>query len=358
MALRGAVVIVAYEGGAHLGRALTSCREHAPDTTVIVVDNASSDGSAEFVAAEFPDALLLRQPNNLGFGGGCNVGIMRAFELGVDWVFLLNQDAAITGGTLAALESFLGEHPRAGAVQPALYRDDGLVNSLGNPLHYLGFSAAGGNGESVAEAERNPTLPWLRDPRWRTTGVTIPAFTGAAVMLRAAALGEVGLFEEELFLYQEDLELGLRLRRARWTLHLLGSVSATHHYEFSRNVGKWYYLERNRHWVLGAHFSARTLAVLSVPLVAVEALVWAMAIRQRWWRQKWRSYAYWLRPAHRAHLLARRRDIAARSRLTDAELLRLAGGRLAVADVASPLLDRVINPAAAALWMVLRRLLR
>lgn len=353
-----AIVIVAYQGAPHLRRALASCRAHAAEATVIVVDNASTDGGRELVADEFPDVRILPQSLNRGFAGGCNVGIRAARGGGARWVLLLNQDAAIEAGAVAGLSAFLADHPRAAAAQPALFRDDGLVNSLGNPIHYLGFSSAGGNGLSVDEAERDPTLPWLRDRRWRTGAVTVPAFTGAAVMLRMAALDEVGLFEDELFLYHEDLELGLRLRRAGWTLHLLGSVRAVHHYEFSRNRRKWYFLERNRHWTLLAHYRARSLAVLALPLLVVESAVWAMALRQGWAGEKWSSYVYWLRPGRLAHLRRRRRAVATLGVLTDREMLAVASGRLAATEVSGPLVDHVVNPASAALWRLLRPLLR
>jgi GT2 family glycosyltransferase len=325
---------------------------------VIVVDNASTDGGPELVAGEFPEALLLCQTSNLGFAGGCNVGIRAARRKGAEWVLLLNQDAAVEDGTVAALAAFLASNSRAAAVQPALFRDDGLVNSLGNPIHYLGFSVAGGNGLTVDEAERHPTLPWLRDPRWRTSGVVVPACTGAAVMLRMAALEEVGLLEEELFLYHEDLELGLRLRRAGWTLHLLGSVRARHHYEFSRNPRKWYYMERNRHWVVLAHYRGRSLALLAVPFAGVEAAVWLMALRQGWAREKLHSYAYWLLPGKVDYLRRRRRELAALRARSDREVLSVASGQFIATELVSPFIDRVANPMSALIWRILRPLLR
>lgn len=353
----GAIVVVAFQGSHHLRRVLSSCREHAASTPVIVVDNASTDGSADLVAREFPEVQLLRQPFNRGFGGGCNVGIAHAGTAGAAWVFLLNQDAELGQGTVAALSAFLATTPRAGAVQAAVMRPDGLVDSLGNPFHYLGFSVAGGNGLSVAQAEREPTLAWLRDPRWRTSGVAIPAFSGAAVMLRMEALDQVGLFEEELFLYQEDVELGVRLRRAGWSLHLLGSTTVVHHYEFSRNRGKWYFLERNRHWVIAAHYRARTLALLALPLAAAECAVWAMAVRGGWAREKWASYTYWLRSGSVDHVLARRHENAARGGVDDRRLLGASSSRLVSTEASGPLVDHAFNPVSALAWSVLRRLL-
>jgi GT2 family glycosyltransferase len=354
----GAIVVVAYQGEAYLSRALTSCRDRGAGTAVYVVDNASTDGSRRLVASHFPEATLLAQPRNRGFGGGCNVGIRAARAAGAAWVLLLNQDAELGPGMVAALARFLDRHPGTAAVQPAVMRDDGLADSLGNPFHYLGFSVAGGNGMGVGQAERNPMLPWLRDGSWRTTGVSIPAFSGAAVMLRMTALDDVGLFEEDLFLYHEDLELGLRLRRAGWTLHLLGSVTAVHHYEFSRNRRKWYYLERNRHWMLLLHYSGRSLAVLAVPLVSVEAAVWAMALRQGWAGEKWASYTYWLRRGRLTRVLQRRREHALRGGLSDAELLAPASGRLEATEASGPLITVVVNPVSVLLWRFLRRFLR
>ena len=350
----GTIVVVTYQGAAHIRRALHSCLTSAAYARIVVVDNGSTDGGPELVATEFPDVRLVRQGRNLGFAAGCNVGISAARDWGSAWVLLLNQDAAVDDNTVAALADFLDEHPRAAAVQPALFRADGLVNSLGNPVHFLGFSSAGGNGLAVERAERDPSLPWLRDHQWRRGGVVIPAFTGAAVMLRMAALAEVGLFEEELFLYHEDLELGLRLRRAGWTLHLLGSVRAVHHYDFSRNPRKWYFLERNRHWVLWVHYRARSLAVLAVPLLVAEVAVWVMACRNGWRKQKWQSYRYWVRPGTLAHLRRRRREAVARGGISDRELLRLATGRLAAAEVAHPLVDEVGGPVSALLWRLLQ----
>ena len=351
-------MVVAYQGAAHLPRALRSCLAHGEGASVIVVDNASTDGSGSIVERQFPEVRLLREPTNRGFGGGCNVGIRAAASASAPWVMLLNQDAELEAGAIARLSEFIAAHPRAAAVQPAVMRHDGLVNSLGNPFHYLGFSTSGGNGLSVEEAERDPTLPWLRDSTWRRAAVPVPGFSGAAVMLRMRALDDVGLFEEELFLYHEDLELGLRLRRAGWTLHLLGTARAVHHYDFSRNRGKWYYLERNRHWMLLAHYRRRSLLVLSLPLLSVEAAIWAMAWRQGWAREKWASYMYWMRPGAAAHLRSRRRTLASRAGVSDAQLLATASGRLEATEASGPLVTAVINPSSALLWRLLRPLIR
>jgi hypothetical protein len=110
--------------------------------------------------------------------------------------------------------------------------------------------------------------------------------------------------------------------------------------------------------MLLAHYSTRSLAVLAVPMVAVEGLVWALALRQGWAREKWLSYLYWSRPGTVAHLQLRRRELANRAGISDRELLRPASGRLVATEMASPVVDHVVNPVSALLWRLLRPLLR
>jgi GT2 family glycosyltransferase len=352
-----AIVVVAHQGADHLPRVLGSCRAHGGGAAVYVVDNASTDGSAELVARDFPEVRLLVQSRNLGFGGGCNAGIRDALDAGARQVMLLNQDAELTAGCVEMLASFLDAHAPAAAVQPAVMRDDGRVNSLGNPVHYLAFSMAGGNGRSEEQAERDASLPWLHDGRWRREAVAIPACSGAAVMLRAEALRDVGLFEERLFLYNEDLELCLRLRAAGWSLWLLGPARVVHHYAFHRNPDKFFYLERNRGWILLTHYRVRSLLVLAVPMLLAEATVLLLALRNGWLGEKLRA---WGALGHHGALRGvrqRRRELARIRRRRDRDVLASCTDRL-VADETSSLLTRVLaNPASALCWRLLRPLL-
>lgn len=352
----GWIVIVAYQGVADLPVALASCALHAPGVPLVVVDNASSDGGPELVRSRFPEVRLLVRRDNLGFGGGCNEGIRYARAAGADWVLLLNQDAELQPGALDTLRGVLETRPRVAAVQPAVIRNDGLVNSLGNPVHWLGFSEAGGNGLSVAEAERDVTLPWLHDGRWRSDAVEVPACSGAALMLRMAALDDVGLFEEELFLYHEDLELSWRLRRAGWVCCIAGAAQVRHNYSFSRNPRKWYFLERNRHWFLLAHLRATTLMVLAPGFVAAELIVWLMAVRGGWAREKADTYGYWFRNGRMIYLLQRRRALKVLRRVNDSALLATASTRLVAADAGRA--SGVAEPVSGLLWRVLRPLIR
>jgi len=348
--MQSAIVIVSYQGKEWLGKCLASCQNYAPDVPVYVVDNASTDASAE-LAARFAGVTVLRQEVNLGFAGGNNVGLRAAMKNGAEAIMLLNQDAVLTSGCLELLADYLENHNRVAAVQPAIFLPDGKVNSLGNSFHYLGFGEAGGNGLSLEEASRR--LPWLK------TGSEPPYLSGAAMLVRAAALRQVGLFYEELFMYHEDLELSLRLRTAGWRLAVLPAARVIHNYQPSRSLKQYYYMERNRFLVWNEIFSWRTRLVLLPVFLLSEIALLIMAANNGWIWEKLRAYAYFLRPASWFSLVFQRRRWLKLRRVIDKELLSLASARIEYQAGQIGGLTRFIwNPLSTLAWALLKPLIR
>jgi len=158
---------------------------------VIVVDNASSDGTADAITG----ADVIRNERNLGYAGGMNVGIRAALERGADAVLLLNNDVEVEPGAIAALAAAT---EGAGAVCP-------LVVFAGAPerIWYAGASfdpRRGYNGRQRTEIGAAP--------------IETERITGAAVLMPRATLEQIGLFDEELFAYLEDADWSLRAREA------------------------------------------------------------------------------------------------------------------------------------------------
>jgi GT2 family glycosyltransferase len=180
------------------------------DAEVVVVDNASEDGTAEAVTG----AEVIRNERNLGYAGGMNVGIRWALERGADAVLLLNNDVEVEPGAVAALASAAGG---AGAVCPLIvFADDP------DTVWYAGASfdpRRGYNG------------------RHRGLGQPTSAFTevaetdracGAAMLIPRTALEEVGLLDEALFAYQEDTDWSLRARRAGLPIRVVPAARVRH----------------------------------------------------------------------------------------------------------------------------------
>ena len=121
--MRILVIVVTYNGLKWLDRCLGSVRASEVPADLYVWDNDSADGSADFVAARFPEAKLTRSADNLGFAPANNMGMRYAIDKGYDYVYLLNQDAWIEPSTLGTLVFFSEAHPEYGVLSPLQMTD-------------------------------------------------------------------------------------------------------------------------------------------------------------------------------------------------------------------------------------------
>jgi len=342
------VLIVTYNARKYLDGLFGSLarRQDGPhQVEILVVDNASTDGTADAVAAAYPWVKLVRSAANSGFAGGNNVGLRQALASGADHVYLLNQDTEVEPGFLLEALAVAGSADDVGSVQSLLllHPDRDRINSTGNAIHFLGFGYCRDNGRRLAGTKL--------DQREIAYG------SGAGLLLSAAALRRVGLFDEILFLYHEDLDLGWRLRLAGFRNVLAPRSVIYHKYEFSRSVGKFYYMERNRYLVLWRNFRLWTMLVLLPWLFLSEFGLFAAAVRSGWWREKLRVYAYFFRPAAWKHIRQGRREVAKFRKVGDREIVRLFTPVIAYQDVAGPFTRTVANPLMTVLWSVLRLLI-
>lgn len=186
-------VVLNWNGGADTLAALRSL----DGIEAICVDNGSTDGSDATVAEQFPSVELLRNDANLGFAGGNNAGIRRALERGADWVLLLNNDATAEPGLAAALAEAAAARSDAGLLACKIFAEDGTS------VQYAGASFNGRLGYSGRVATTGPDT--VRD---------VGRADGAAFAVSRAAAERAGLLDETLFLYVEDVEWSLRIRRA------------------------------------------------------------------------------------------------------------------------------------------------
>jgi GT2 family glycosyltransferase len=300
------IILVNYQGRGVLGACLDAvARQAGVRFEVVVVDNASPDGSAD--EAEGRDGVLLvRNAENVGFGAACNQAAARA--RGRHLAFL-NFDSVPEPGWLAALVRVADETPDLGAVQGIVLLPGGAVNTAGNRQHLLGFSWAPG-------AEHAPT----GDP------YEIAAGSGASLLVPRARFEQVGGFWDAIFLYVEDTDLSWRLRLLGLRILACPDARSEHAYEFGRNREKFFHLERNRILMLGANYERGTLVRLAPLLLATEAALLLVAARAGWLPQKLRaigSVATAL-PALRAH----RRRVQATRQVGDRAIVRAFETRL------------------------------
>ncbi|MFQ5460680.1 MAG: glycosyltransferase family 2 protein [Anaerolineae bacterium] len=201
---------------------------------VVVVDNASTDGSPDMVEARFPEVDLVVNGDNVGFTRATNQGLRRLGALvahdpqGPDTVVLLNPDTEVEGDAVATLVGYLRAHSAAGAAGPLLLWPDGAVQSSRRRFPGLLTALL----ESTPLEWHWPGNPVAR--RFRMSGVALASgpvdwVTGAALALRTAALREVGGLDEGFFMYSEELDLCRRLKSAGWETHFVPGARVIHH---------------------------------------------------------------------------------------------------------------------------------
>ncbi|WP_347261933.1 glycosyltransferase family 2 protein [Rudaea sp.] len=224
------VVIVTADSGVGVGDSVVRVLRSTAPVEIVVVDNASRDGSIEQLAARFAqDASLriLRNAENLGFGTACNRGAAMARG---DAVLLLNPDCLIEGDTIARLRAALDADRRLGLLGVLQAGADGRIDPASrrrDPLLRRALMSASGLARFAA---RWPTLAGVDMPANENAATLEPvdAVSGALMLLPRVVFDQIGGFDEGYFLHCEDLDLCRRVRDAGWLVACANAVRVVH----------------------------------------------------------------------------------------------------------------------------------
>jgi GT2 family glycosyltransferase len=197
---------------------LLACLESLTRTNaeIVLLDNASEDGSVEVVRERYPAVRVIAQSFRAGFGANHNTAVRQTSGR---YVFVLNEDTASSDWGLARMAEYLDAHPRVAALGPRVVYPDGRQQASAwrfptPAVAVLGLATLGRLGVKQSNGDVPRPVDWVM---------------GAALMLRREALEQVGLFDEEFFLYSEEVDLQFRLRQAGWEVHYFPQVTVVHY---------------------------------------------------------------------------------------------------------------------------------
>jgi GT2 family glycosyltransferase len=301
-ATRLSVVVVTYNCADAVAESLPPLGEQlGPDDELVVVDNDSADATVAVVRSLAPRATVIETGTNAGFATAANVGARAASG---DLLVFLNPDATAAPGFARAIRAPL-EDGRGWAAWMGLVTAEGgrIVNTNGGVVHFTGIAWAG---------EAGATAPGsLRGPR------EAAFLSGACLAVPRAEWERTGGFADTFFMYQEDVDLSLRLRLAGGRLGVEPAAVVDHGYEFAKGPDKWRLLERNRWATIVRCYPAPLLLAVAPALIATELALLPAAAAGGWLPQKLAATRETARALPR--LLRERRSVQAGRTVSAAE---------------------------------------
>jgi GT2 family glycosyltransferase len=280
MELKIAVIILNWNSCEHTRNCINSLNDSTSENIdIILIDNASEDGSGEKLRNEFNEIIYLQASKNLGFSGGNNFGIHFALENQYDYIMMLNNDVYVDQNFIYHLKQYLDLHSGTGAIQPLIYY---------HPERDKIWNGGGFFNRLFAKSYSNRTFDGNLDP------TEIDWISGCAFMVRASVLRETGLLNEKYFAYHEDVDLSLRIRQAGHKLMLIprsviyhigggSSNSIEKQKEGYQSSAVHYFNIRNHIWIIRAWLKwyEKPIAILYHALYSV-SLATYFIIRMRW----------------------------------------------------------------------------
>jgi hypothetical protein len=243
------IIVLSWNGREDTLRCLESLTGiRRPDVGIICVDNGSSDGSAQAVREQFPRVVLIEAGANLGYAGGNNLGLRQALRNGARWTVLVNNDATVAEDVIDGFERAIAERPHAGLLAGKVYFADrqSTIWFAGQRVStVLGYS---GRPRGYGRPDGS------RYRRVARTGRAV----GALMAISRETIEKVGMLDEELFAYVEDVDLALRARRAGYEIVFAPGARAWHRVSASTggaaaSTQTLYYGSRNTVNVLERH---------------------------------------------------------------------------------------------------------
>lgn len=301
------VIVLSFNSLPHLATCLDGLqRQTMTDREIIVVDNASIDGSPDLVHTRYPDVRLLRRTQNTGYASGCNLGFQHASgrvlavigpdcEPEPEWLEALCRACRRPGVGLATS-------------MVALHNQPELINACGNDLHLLGLGFCRG----------------LNDPRqMHVQPTTVASISGCSFAMPRSAFQQLGGFDEAFFMYCEDTDLSLRAWLAGYRVMYVPNSVTYHRYRVDVRPAKFYQLERNRYLVLLKNLRWLTLGSLLPGLIVGELLMWIYAVARgpAFWIEKVRAWRWIV--AHWSWIRDRRQAMSTMRHSDDRQILLL-----------------------------------
>lgn len=304
LARHTSVIIVTYNPGDYLKKCIESIVETEPEVEIIVVDNASSDEAAVQLQADYPQVRCIYNVTNTGFGAGNNLGEQAANR---EFLVFLNPDSVALPGWLEAIVSPLAD-PSVGLVTPKVLvlQEPARINTAGLTVHLSGIGMCRGLGRDANELMKEEE---------------VASISGVAFATRRDVFQTLKGFDEDFFLYVEDVDISVRTWLAGYRCLYTPSARILHDYQLSVDGKKSFLVERGRYLMLLKTLKWRSLIALLPMLLLTEVitLTWLILNDPPGLFNKARAWRWVM--AHWAETMRKRQQVQSGRAVADRDML-------------------------------------
>lgn len=276
------VLILGYNSLEYLKNCFDSLAlQNYKNVSIYFGDNGSKDGSISFVKKNYPKVKTRDLKINNGYAKGNNLLLKIAFKDGMDLCFIINSDTVLKKNTISELVSSYNNHKnkgiKVGLIQPVilLHQDKTKINTVGNAVHLMGFGFCKDYMKKYVQIKNDKE---------------ILSVSGTGMLMSKEFYEDIGAFDEDFFMYNEDQDLSIRSFLSGYKNFLSSRSIMYHKYSFSKNKDKWFYTERNRLLIMLKNYPDKLLLFLAIPFLITEIFVIIYSLFTGWFFQKILSY--------------------------------------------------------------------
>lgn len=349
------IILVNYQDYAQ--RFLPACRDslRAQDypaelRNFYIIDNASGRESEGYLKNIFPEARILTRPDG-NYAAANNLGFFRAIEDGCEYLVTVNMDTEMAPDWLTELSRALDDNPEAGIAQAKVLfypqteeeKKQPRINSLGNIINFLGFGFTSGAGEPDREISGLPEIKGYA--------------SGCSFIIRSEIFHLVGGYNEEYYMYHDDLELSLKVRLTGKKIILAPRSVIYHKYEFSRSIQMLYYMERNRYLTILSFYPAYLIFLVGLPGMIMDIGLLFYSLLNGWFGTEMKIYGYFSRYSTYVKIGETRQRLKKLAQVRFSALAKGFSGRIDHQEVGNPLLEYLVNPLFNFYWQLVKKII-
>ena len=304
------IILLSYNSMDDLAECIPSLEKQTyANYEIIIVDNASTDDTSEFVRTNYPNIRFVDAGSNLGYPAGNNLGFQNADG---EYIVILNPDTVAEPDWLEELITPFEENPEIGLTTSKIliYGKKDIINTCGNSIHYTGLDFCRG----LYEQSSSPSYAKPEE---------VGAISGCSFAIRREVFEELGGFDPDFFLYLEDVDLSWRARLMGHRIQFVPDSVVYHKFQLSIAPWKEFYLERNRYLVLLKNCSLRMLVLMIPAFVVTEIVTWGHAVLNGRQYVQNKLKAYWWVVTNPGKILNKRREVQSNRKIADREIIRL-----------------------------------